>query len=454
MKVSQRVKNSIAAISLVAAGAVGTVVASNVVGTDVKTIPDSVASDCSKDVTVQFNAFAAASGPRQLKANGCYLVGPNSKFQVTGQLDGRGATIRRDEVKFGVPDPKTRHPGFLSVGSGGSLSNLKLERIGKAGYDPDHYDEHGVEVRGASNVDISNIKMTNIKGDCLYFQGASQVDVKDVDCVSNGRQGGAISRGNDVHIDGFIVRNSPRSGFDFEANSVNDTLTNIEIENFDFTTGLIAFPSQGYNSKQDNIWIHDGVVRDALSFVYDRQVRPSQDNCQGSVQRQNWKVENVDVSAKVGEYGGKGQAVFCGTKNVTVRNVNMPNGYVTFEGSSGNLLVEDTCAKGVRAVAGTGTVTQRNNSNPPCDGTVPPTTKPPVTTKPPSSTTTTTRPPVTTPPTTRPPLPNVTLTHDECIMYVAVLANERALLEAIVPRPADAIRLSDAVHDNLKAKCA
>jgi hypothetical protein len=244
--------------------------------------------------------------------------------------------------------------------------------------------------------------MSRIRGDCLYLQRVDGVLGRDIDCESNGRQGGAISAGRNVKIDGYVVRNSARSGWDFEANGsdADDGIYNFEMSHFDMTTGLIAFPSQGYNAPQDNIYLHNGIIRQSLSAIYDRQVRPSQNNCQGSVQRKNWRVEDVTVDPKVSGagYGGKGLAVFCGTQNVTVKRLTMPGGEIVFEGSSGNLIVADSCVKGVRAVAQTAPIQQTNVKSPPCSGTPPSST----TTRPPSSTTTT-RPPVTTS-TTQPPV--------------------------------------------------
>jgi hypothetical protein len=364
-----------------------------------RTIPVSVTSDCSKNVTSAVAGFVGGGGRMQLLPGGCYQV--NAKLAIAnGSLDMRGSTFRKTKQESDVEKECGKHAGFIKLGSGGSISNGRLERVGgPGGYDPCHYAEHGIEVVGATNTAASKMTMSRIRGDCLYLQKMQGFLGRDLDCESNGRQGGAISAGRDIKIDGYIVRNSARSGWDFEANGsdADDGIYNFEMSHFDMTTGLIAFPSQGYNAPQDGIYLHDGIIRQSLSAIYDRQVRPSQDNCRGSVQRKNWRVEDVQVFPAVSGagYGGKGLAVFCGTVNVTVRRLTMPGGEVVMEGSSGTLLVADSCVRGVRAIAPTtaAQVQQVNVKAPPCSGTPPSST----TTRPPT-TTSTTRPPVTTQP--------------------------------------------------------
>lgn len=366
-----------------------------------KTIPTSVASDCSKDVTAQVKGFVSGgSGTLKLQPGGCYIV--NEKVSLAGKsnitLDGQGATLRKTQE---VATCK-QHAGFLQLSSGTNqtVKNLNLERVGgPGGYDPCHYAEHGVELQGAQNATITNLTMDRIRGDCLYIQGANGVEVTDLDCKSNGRQGGAISRGTNVHIDGFKVRNSARSGFDFEANSASDTISAIEIEHFDISSNLIAFPSQGYNAVVADIYIHDGAIRRALSVIYDRQVRPSQDNCRTGQQRRNWRFESVLVDASVTQGYGGATAVFCGTENVTFSGVSMPGGQVLMEASRGQLIVRDSCLKSVKVIEPSAPVQQSGNTTPPCSGTPPPSTSTTTTStsRPPSSTststTTTTRPP-------------------------------------------------------------
>jgi hypothetical protein len=176
------------------------------------------------------------------------------------------------------------------------------------------------------------------------------------------------------------------------------------------------------------------------------------------VQRKNWTVENVIVDPETSGagYGGKGLMVFCGTQNVTVRNVTMPGGEVVMEGSSGKLLVENSCVKGVRQVAGGPPIQQSGNSAPPCGGTPPPsttttTTRPPTTT---STTTTTTQPPVTTaPPVTTQPSASTAVYCSTITSWIKLLEEERAILNKIgTDASKKAIKKSDQVHDELVAQ--
>lgn len=389
--------------------------------TNVKTIDSSVQADCSKDVSVPLQNFVSGLKPGQtgqLKPNGCYLV--SAKLSIVNQtnvtLDGNDATLRKRGDAAGATKATTlypckQHTGHIRIAgtTGASVKNLQLEGLGKSyaefGENDCHYAEHAIEVQaGAKATLLQNITADRIRGDGLYLQGMDGLIAKNYIVKSNGRQGGAVSRGRNILLDGYKVLGSSRSGWDFEANGTDpdDGIYNVEIRDFEIVSKLIAFPSQGYNAPQDNVWIHDGKINGSLSAVYDRQTRPSSDACRGGQVRHNWKVERVDATA-VGAYG-PGSMVFCGTENVTVRDNRMPGGSIAVESSRGEIIVSGNCVKEIKLVAQTAPVQQSNNQVP-CTN-VPPSSST-TTTRPPTSTqvppTSSTRPPVTT---TRPPAPD------------------------------------------------
>lgn len=374
----------------------------------VTTISSSVNHTCSQDVTGQVTGFAGGGGDKQLQPDGCYIV--NAKMNVAGSLDGNGSEIRKTSQKDLSRNDNTnckQHAGMVKMTSGSALKNITLRRLGPSGYNECHYAEHGIEIVGGDGVTLTNITEDKVWGDCLYLQGASNVYSKNLNCLENGRQGGAIARASNIHLDGFYVRNSDRSGFDFEANNTQDAISNVEIENFLINTdddgisipaedpptdyGKIAFPSQGYASPQNIINIHNGRITKALSVVYDRQQRPVTAGC--AENRQNWKFEHIDVDPSIGthandptpslrdgygyrsasgEAGGNATAIFCGTNNVTFNDVNMPGGYLTMEADRGDIQVTNSCFKGLTTLRQTVSITQSgNNTSDACDGTPP-----------------------------------------------------------------------------------
>ncbi len=377
-------------------------------------IPASVNSNCGQDVTSQVVNFLSGSGLRELQPNGCYIV--NQKISVVGDVDGNNSELRRtyqqNLTKNDGLDPtdltrckgaSTGHVGFIALAqSGASISNIKLRRLGPSGYNACHYAEHGIEVRGpgtpTDRVSATNVDIDKVWGDCIYIQGTQGATFRDIDCIENGRQGGAIAKGNNILFDGFIVRNSERSGFDFESNSDSESsaIRNFEMKNFDITTdddfdgrpegepptkiatdsGKIAFPTQGYASPQDNIYVHDGIIRKALSFLYIRQKRPTSGpgGCDGS--RQNWRLENITVAQSVSTTPGHGygfrtadttkesnkaHAIICGVNNLTFKNIDMPGGNLTIEKVTGNIQVTDNCLASISLLAQSAPVTQARN---------------------------------------------------------------------------------------------
>jgi hypothetical protein len=401
-------------------------------------------TNCTTDVTRDMQQFVSSGGVHQLVAGACYKV--NGKLKINGILDGgdpgNKAEIRKTSQaslgRYDGMDPTqwdgsslrslqnsgycgNPENGLVQLSGGAGIRDVYIHRQGLAVYNACHYNEHGIDMHSGPNT-ITNVDIEGAWGDCVYIQGGHDLEATNIDCISNGRQGVGLARGSNLHFNGLTIRNSDRSGFDFEANVVNDVIQNVEVENFDITTddddlgwprpgcgttcfsgqeglpdslgstdtGKLAFPSQGGDSTSGNINIHDGTVHKALGGVYNRSSSPRTGPGQCAHNRYNWKVERVTfegmgtqespgyglrtegptrINANGPEqtgpdtFGGpRAMAIFCGTKDVIFRDNKMPGGWLTLESNSGTQIVTGNCFAGITKIGNNGPVTQESNN--------------------------------------------------------------------------------------------
>jgi hypothetical protein len=172
---------------------------------------------------------------------------------------GNGATFFADEA---MPlDYATRDSnGDLAMFAWGNRahwridgsSNIRLENLNirganpNAGYQPEAYVrwlewQHGVAIRGASNVVLSRVNIRDVYGDFVYIgRGGSPtvpavgVVIKDGIMERNGRQGIAITQGEDILIEGNMITDVRMSQIDLEPNTRNDVIRDITIRNNTF----------------------------------------------------------------------------------------------------------------------------------------------------------------------------------------------------------------------------
>lgn len=389
-----------------------------------RTIPSSVASDCSRDVTsaitnvngsTGFLSSAPNGSVSKLQPNACYLVNANivlsAKTNITVDLN--GATIRHT-----TPPACGQHAGHFKINNstGVTIRNGRLEtKDGVTGYTGCHAFEHAIElVGGTADITVEDMTMDAVHGDCVYIAGVNGFVGRDVQCLKPGRQGSGVVKGTDILFDRYDIVNGYRSGIDFEPNNVNGTIQGVTIHDSDISVNNLPVSSQGRNAQLRDITIDGNRVTRGKGFVWGHQTSPGDDQCRNRTgTRTNWKITKNLVSG-VGAYGG-GRIVLCAvdgaeiagneiagddpvlleaTKGVKVNLNRFPGSLVPWKGAAQTAPVQ-ACGNVLL-----------NGPQPACSGTPPPSSTTTTTTKPPTpststSTTTTTRPPVTTQPVDR-----------------------------------------------------
>ena len=278
--------------------------------------PSSIATDCSRDVSAQLNAFFAAVPDHtlvRLPASACYRTETEVAVRdKTGLvLDGNGAVLRRTalsprELRYPQANAHLRFVRLtesvitgLHVQGTNTVSDLPSKAVGYGAYDVQFEFEHGYSFHGARNVVLRESTADAVWGDGVNVTGIDQyskttsdgVRIERVTIDRNGRQGITVIARNTV-IDGAVIKHSRRAGIDLEPNTVRTPVVGVEIRNSRINSWLLAVASGGAGTV-DDVLIADNVIeRTGIPFIY---VRASD-----GTRRHNWRVTHNTVLSELG----------------------------------------------------------------------------------------------------------------------------------------------------------
>jgi Right handed beta helix region len=205
------------------------------------TIPGNIPTDCSVDVTAQLRAWLGsfpAGATATLAAGGCYRV--DGTLELSGRtltIEGNGATLRATTTGAA----RRAHLRF----TGGSITvrNLTIDSVAPGGHVDALQYQHGIDLRGVAGVNIANVVVSDVYGDCVYvglgYDGStwtSDVSISGLTCRNNGRQGVAVTAGRNVTVSGSLFDRVGLIGVDLEPNGVAGA-TGIRVLANTFTTG-------------------------------------------------------------------------------------------------------------------------------------------------------------------------------------------------------------------------
>lgn len=246
------------------------------------TVPASIASDCSTDVSAELTDFLEsvpnAAAPHVNTVNfrdgGCYLVTEAVKLENREGLTlaGRNARLRRDEP----PPSDSNREGkvILFIGSSHRMAVRDLTIIGDNDqpdnkepgnfydFDVDREHEHGLFVYGgdegaSSEILVSNLETDQLYGDSVRLWGVRNVRVEGSTIYGAGRQGIA-ARGTDrlVIVDN-VFDYLRRTAIDFE----EDPVTNVRIERNRFESHNFNLGNfSGAHGPDQNILLADNTA--------------------------------------------------------------------------------------------------------------------------------------------------------------------------------------------------
>jgi hypothetical protein len=205
------------------------------------TVPRGIAVPASIDATGVTDASAAlnsfvASVPNGstivFKAGGTYRMDTALKFaNRTGlTFEGNGATLRSNGNST-----ETGALFWLSVGNRDiSIRNFSLvgTSTSPGSYVAGKEGAHGI-IAGGLNIDVANVSVSAVWGDCFYVGGNSTNGVRfhDSTCHSNGRNGVTITAGSGVIIERITFVKVGYCTFDIEPTGSGAIANNITFRN-------------------------------------------------------------------------------------------------------------------------------------------------------------------------------------------------------------------------------
>ena len=248
------------------------------------TIPSTIASDCSRDVSAEltdfFESVPDAPAPHvntiDFRDAGCYLVTTAVQLEEREGLvlAGNDAVLRRDEPP--PSDSKRDSKVILYIGDSQRITVRDLTIIGDNDqadnkdpgnyydFDVDREHEHALFVYGGdeptgpgADILISNLRTDQVFGDAVRLWGVRDVRVEKSTLNGAGRQG-IGARGTDrLAIVDNVFDHLRRTAIDFE----EDPVTNVRIERNRFEShnfNLGNFP--GSHGPDRNILLADNTA--------------------------------------------------------------------------------------------------------------------------------------------------------------------------------------------------
>jgi hypothetical protein len=210
------------------------------------TVPASIDATGGSDVSVAIQAFVdSVPDNREIRfvAGGIYNLA-TSGIAIAGRhdliFDGQGSTLR-------IAGCNVVNSAFLigqaDVSSDIVIRNFNIVGDNEAAGTPDAYNgncefQMGVAIYGASNIDIVNVNIRNVHGDCLYLGARGSADswttgvtYSDSQCELAGRMGVAITGGKHVQLERLVVDRIGISAFDIEPNEDYEGASDVWIVN-------------------------------------------------------------------------------------------------------------------------------------------------------------------------------------------------------------------------------
>lgn len=215
-------------------------------------VPPSIDATGTADVTASLTAFIAGV------ADGTTITFPsNARYRLEGSLvidDRKSLTFEGNGAEFFATteaDRDRRH-WWIRNSDGITIRELTIRGanpnagLDDAAYRADREAQHGFDFAGATNVLLERVTVTDVYGDFVYIglgkSGWSKnVTVRDSTFERNGRQGIAITAGEDIRIEGNRISAVRRSTFDIEPNTAQWGARRVTIADNDIGPGRLNF---------------------------------------------------------------------------------------------------------------------------------------------------------------------------------------------------------------------
>jgi Right handed beta helix region len=306
----------------------------------VYSVPASVASDCSGDVTPALSKWISSvpdNSTLMLGKGACYRV--DGSLAITNRrnllLEGNGATLKattkgtRTRTHFGIDNSENIIVRNLIVKGANPSAGAT-----RAAYDEELEAQHGFNLGGVRRVLLDGVQASDVYGDFVYISSSGQgptrgqpsehVAVVRSRFTRSGRQGVAITSARDVTIRGNAISDVARSMFDLEPNTERNAVRDIRIEQN--TTGAAVnfwIASKGAGSQIGDVVVRRNTMRSptgGLAFVFG-----GRGGARGPFV---FEANRLQVTGAVTDEDAVGAFFFSYTNTIEIRDnqINLPQG--------------------------------------------------------------------------------------------------------------------------------
>ena len=197
-------------------------------------VPPSIDATGASDASAALIAFLRTvpdGSTIVFKAGGTYRMDSALRFSQRHNLtfEGNGATLK---ASGGTSEASSLI--WVADGSGITIRDFRL--VGNSTtpgvYQGGREGAHGILVDGSRNVQVANVTVSGVWGDCFYVGSwADGVWIHDSTCQSSGRNGVTITAGQNVTVERVAFPKSGYCTFDAEPNFSSEGATNITFRN-------------------------------------------------------------------------------------------------------------------------------------------------------------------------------------------------------------------------------
>jgi hypothetical protein len=331
VRVPLRLVRTLACVAALAAiasacGAVTSSSSSNPAG-DV-TVPASIPSDCSRNVTADLNRWIASVGDGSVlrfTPFGCYRIDGTLRIENRNNLtfEGNGATFRAytDGRELGA-NARTRSQFVFAGGSNITVRNVIVRGanphagMDDAAYVADLEAQHGFVIGGTVGIVLDHVQVYDVYGDFVYVGAPSRnVLVENSVFRRNGRQGWTVAGGDGVTFDHNMISDTRRATIDMEPVSTSSAQRNVTFSNNTIGDGrLFLVSNHGASAQTVN-----------FAFLYNHLVlKPMTIHVEGDPGvRSHYRVIGNTSDTAASQEGG-GVIYFDGTSDVEIRDNVVP----------------------------------------------------------------------------------------------------------------------------------
>lgn len=287
------------------------------------TIPNSIAHDCSKDVTGKINAWITSvpdNSTLQFVPRGCYRVDGKIQVQYRSGLtiDGKNATFRAYTSGRELPPSQARTRSMWNFWRGDRLTvrNIivrganKFAGAGGRGYVAPLEGQHAYVVGGVQSMLMERVQAYDVHGDFVHVGAATKhLLVRSSTFARNGRQGWNIA-GTNIVFDSNSISDTARATIDMEPPSREAGANHIVIKNNVVGKGrLYFFASVGVGAPINDVQILNNTLSRALTMMV---------RAPAGQPRTNYVVAG---NVSTGMYGGNGGSLgFVNVHGIDIRD--------------------------------------------------------------------------------------------------------------------------------------